>query len=729
MIDFIQGMEDHSLKKSCSFPSLQIKLETLNQINQLNKNCQYDSYGDDRTSSVMIHSLIQVDKDDFGLIEDRQRQTNINESNQNELKSLLSPRLNVRKIVLDTEDQFKRTSTTDFQTASIKTDSIFLNKSEPDEIRKKFNETLKDPVRVIKITEIIEINDNSFEEEIDQDMSNNDLPNFLYDSKCSYQRSKSEDEASIRAFSDIEDYFEKKIISHKNQQIYETFNKNVYTTTRTPVKSTRFIQSPDFKQVPIIIEKPIQTNDIINNTNSPSRKNQIILEIVKSPKIKIDDKNNANVQSGPSVQMIPVVHNFSFTTHDDPLSNKPKKVTIKITGRTRSNSSDTRKLIEPNIAMQNLNENSTPNESPISEKHLDSEKTEKFKFSPINTKLNSGSPRPTLNNYFKDNEELRQTILKKLSINNEATRKKENLLEKNIEPDLLPRQKFDLDKFKSYLNNFNESPSHSNNVSPLKSNIINDSNNNHTKNIYNTSDPFRPTELSSILKNAGEIIGTKSAFTSIKSNTNINESTQIWTHRSKKNEEIDDFSENSSTFDYCNKKINSGLISKQNLNNFSKFENPTMQIDNKNFRYPLTTKSISLGNKSAFTTLTRFSKVNDETKSNWPNSPTRKDLKLDNRLSAKTLTKLDEYVNNDEKTLSLPLRHNKAKNVNTYYNNYYRDILMKNVNNYNKRFYNSMANEKFIDQDDGESDEINDYKDEEVRLISFELNPNSCFKF
>ena len=226
----------------------------------------------------------------------------------------------------------------------------------PKLISRKINQEIIDPVRrVIKITEIIEINNSSQHKNLDQE----EIEMIKRISNSKELQTKS---IAHETFNESKDDDKKHNPSFKASATEPIYMKSNF---KMPTLSESLRNQEDFEQ---LRRKNECLENEIKKMKDKVTKSQIMYELIRinSEKLakitKLKEDERIAHESKENYHTIPVVHNFSFINKEEISSSngtKPKKILIKITGRTRSVSIDKHKLSEehkPQIYLNSFNQ-------------------------------------------------------------------------------------------------------------------------------------------------------------------------------------------------------------------------------------------------------------------------------------------------------------------------------------------------------------------------------------
>jgi hypothetical protein len=659
------------VKKSSSLPILFDKelnnfdtnKSTNNRYNNKKEdNCKYNSLMRNN-NTLKINSKLFFNNND-------NNNNNNNNNEQKEKKNCTTKKLKISESGLDSFRFLTTPRRTNIinHSSTLSINDQLQQISLTDSLKKKINNVLREPVRVIKITEIIEIKDSEYK---DNNNNNNNTrtkqiemsphsTTSTVDSNESNDDSDNNNNKNTQHESNLNKTFVKsppisrKIESRSKQhQIHSTthvkssdyFNFNHFNKQDTEKKRNENINNDILMEIFKLTNKSLhqlETNKYnqqqLSGTNTFNSLNR------QQSKVQEFKSNQSENEDG-----IPVVHNFSFIDKNANLpqndsNNKPKRILIKITGRTRSSSNDPKNLI--NKVNLNLG---------------------KYQLDQVYSQQNQ-------NNYNKQPIQLKIHRLEKNP-------------EHSIQNNNNESNTFSVDKFKSYLNNLKETDVNNNNRSlstppPSERNILNEKLiNNQINNLKSTPNrssparkieqmpngdwietfkpepdfssdlgsvnkPFQSNHHMSLIKNAGDIIYNKtSAFNTvnISNNNDQNESfVPVWTFReNNKNADTD-----------------ASKLIKDKANNLGSFSCGLISPRPKNLNLVLDEN------------LT----INDE----YDYSPTF--YPSENHLA-------DEiHTSNKNKIVKNSSNQNKfVKKVSSYYNDYYRDLFLnQSINNSNK---------------------------------------------
>lgn len=189
----------------------------------------------------------------------------------------------------------------------------------PRSVSRKIKQDKNDPCRVIKITEIIEINNKNIKQSKQQDHQ-------LNINSC-YNNNRNDN--SIRSIQNM---------NYKvspNGSLYEVNNEQIYGNPIVDMMQDLDNNEPDvaeLKRRNETLENEIKImKDKFNET-------QLMLELFKTESML----NKPIVENHEEDLFVPVVHNFSFMKQNSEISSssQPKRVFVKVIGRTRSQSND-----------------------------------------------------------------------------------------------------------------------------------------------------------------------------------------------------------------------------------------------------------------------------------------------------------------------------------------------------------------------------------------------------
>ena len=232
-----------------------------------------------------------------------------------------------------------------------KSDENFL----PKLISRKINQEIIDPVRrVIKITEIIEINNSSQHKNFDQEEI--EMIKRISSTKEAHIKSITHESFKESKNDDKKHNLQKSPLKATTKPIY------IKSNLKIPTMSESLMNQEDFEQ---LRRKNECLENEIKKMKDKVTKSQIMYELIrinseklaKITKLKEEEEKTFH-DTKENYHTIPVVHNFSFINKDEICSSngtKPKKILIKITGRTRSVSIDKHKLSEENKPQTYLN--------------------------------------------------------------------------------------------------------------------------------------------------------------------------------------------------------------------------------------------------------------------------------------------------------------------------------------------------------------------------------------
>ena len=222
-------------------------------------------------------------------------------------------------------------------------ESIFVP---PRLVSGKINQDKTDPYRVIKITEIIEINNKS-----------NKQHNQLKQEYQPINRNNRYNDSNICDSNSVRTIQNTNYKISPNGSFYEVNNEQIYSNPAVELVQNLDGLEPDMVDL-------MRRNECLENEiklmKDKFKETQLILEQFKleSTRVNLPDvsENDEKKQT-----FVPVVHNFSFMKHDTTVSSSglPKRVFVKVIGRTRSQSNDKQKLTYnvngKNITLDNAN--------------------------------------------------------------------------------------------------------------------------------------------------------------------------------------------------------------------------------------------------------------------------------------------------------------------------------------------------------------------------------------
>lgn len=189
----------------------------------------------------------------------------------------------------------------------------------PRSVSRKIKQDKNDPCRVIKITEIIEINNKNIKQSKQQDHQlniNSCYNNNRYDN-------------SMRSIQNM---------NYKvspNGSLYEVNNEQIYGNPIVDMMQDLANNEPDVAELK-------RRNETLENEiklmKDKFSETQLMLQLFKSESML----NKPIVENCDEDLFVPVVHNFSFMKQNSAISSssQPKRVFVKVIGRTRSQSND-----------------------------------------------------------------------------------------------------------------------------------------------------------------------------------------------------------------------------------------------------------------------------------------------------------------------------------------------------------------------------------------------------
>ena len=351
-------------------------------------------------------------------------------------------------------------------------------------LKKNLKNTFKEPVRVIKITEIIEINDNDSLES--KGMTQHELLNrYCFKDNCHNKNTNETflNYAKISADSTTSDSNDSdcNLNENRDQNRSPVNMTQSFISVKSPSISRKVDTNSLRKQHQIHSTTHVKTLDHPNrnhafkeqkesNNKNEKLSDEILMEVFKLTnqslqnldlnrnQFQLSNTNTINsLKRQPKVEFceetkeIPVVHNFSFVNNDEQLNllendSKPKRIIVKITGRTRSVSTDKNNLINRACNLGNLG--SYRLDEVYSQQDESSSRQESirqpFEFKTINNKIYETTKPYTPNRtvsinsfYNKEVENVIPITPKKILVNNQS--------------EDADSTKFNLGKFKSYL--------------------------------------------------------------------------------------------------------------------------------------------------------------------------------------------------------------------------------------------------------------------------------------